>query len=148
MSTDKPHDPLLDKMDALIKKHRGPAEGATVSEPPAGWLPVLTDVLKRGTPPAPTAAAKREIAPAPLANPPANKVTAVPATPNTEDLANQLLQELGPKLSAVMEQQVASELRKNLDETVATLLSQLDVSVRDIVRDAVAEKLKTQKPDA
>ena len=147
MSTDKPHDPLLDKMDALIKKHRGPAEGATVSEQPAGWLPVLTDVLKRGAPPAPTTTAKRDIPPPPPANSPA-KATVALATPNTEDLANQLLQELGPKLSAVMEQQVASELRKNLDETVATLLSQLDVSVRDIVRDAVAEKLKTQKPDA
>ena len=151
MSTDKPHDPLLDKMDALIKKHRGPAEGTVTPAPPPGWLPVLTEVIKRGTPPVLKLAVP--------AAPPSETVSAEPtnvepentqpiASPNTEDLANQLLQELGPKLSAVMEQQVASELRKNLDETVATLLSQLDVSVRDIVRDAVAEKLKTQKPDS
>jgi len=43
-----------------------------------------------------------------------------------------------------MEKQVASELRKNLDETVSALLSQLDVNVREIVRDAVAEKLKSR----
>lgn len=151
MSTDKPHDPLLDKMDALIKKHRGPAEDAATPVPPPGWLPVLTEVIKRGTPPVSKLTVR--------AVPPPQTVSAEPksvepdnrqhiASPNTEDLANQLLQELGPKLSAVMEQQVASELRKNLDETVATLLSQLDVSVRDIVRDAVAEKLKTQKPDS
>jgi hypothetical protein len=41
-----------------------------------------------------------------------------------------------------MEKQVSAELRKSLDQTVATLLSQLDVSVREIVREAVAEKLK------
>jgi hypothetical protein len=41
-----------------------------------------------------------------------------------------------------MEKQVAAELRRNLDQTVSTLLSQLDVNMREIVRDAVAEKLK------
>lgn len=151
MSTDQPHDPLLDKMDALIKKHRGPAEGTATSAPPPGWLPVLTEVVKRGTPPI----QKTTVHAAPLPEPVSAEPKSVEPesrqfaeSTNTEDLANQLLQELGPKLSVVMEQQVASELRKNLDETVATLLSQLDVSVRDIVRDAVAEKLKTPKPDS
>ena len=61
-------------------------------------------------------------------------------------MAEQLLSELTPKLSQIMEKQVASELRKNLDETVSALLSQLDVNVREIVRDAVAEKLKSRSP--
>lgn len=148
MSTDQPHDPLLDKMDALIKKHRGPAEGAAMPAPPPGWLPVLTEVIKRGTPASQNAAVNVNPPPPSPSAESLRSPPAVTANTNTEDLANQLLQELGPKLSIVMEQQVASELRKNLDETVATLLSQLDVSVRDIVRDAVAEKLKTPKPDA
>jgi hypothetical protein len=59
----------------------------------------------------------------------------------SDALAEQLLGELAPRLSEVMEKQVAAELRKNLDQTVATLLSQLDVNVREIVRDAVAELL-------
>jgi len=42
----------------------------------------------------------------------------------------------------VMEQQVSAELRKSLDQTVSNLLSQFDVSVREIVREAIAEKLK------
>jgi BMFP domain-containing protein YqiC len=60
----------------------------------------------------------------------------------TDTLAEQLMSELAPRLSEAMEKQVAAELRKNLDQTVASLLSQLDVNVREIVRDAVAEKLK------
>jgi BMFP domain-containing protein YqiC len=60
----------------------------------------------------------------------------------SDTLAEQLMSELAPRLSEVMEKQVAAELRKNLDQTVASLLSQLDVNVREIVRDAVAEKLK------
>ena len=140
MSTETPQNPLLGKMDALIKKHRGPAEVAPETTPPPGWLPVLTEVVLRGTPPV--------TAPAAAVPEPVVAETSAPANADTEQLANQLLNELGPKLSAVMEQQVATELRKNMDETVATLLSQLDVSVRDIVRDAVAEKLKSRKPDS
>lgn len=143
MSTDSSN-PLLDKMDALMKKHRGAAE----SKPevaPEGWLPVLTDVIQRGNPP---------VAPITLAPPPTAAAAAPVMGPRaapqqlvTDTLAEQLLSELGPKLSEVMEKQVAAELRKNLDDTVANLLSQLDVNVREIVRDAVAEKLKSHKPD-
>jgi len=145
--------PLLNKMDALLKKHRGGGEGDSgkpptpespteQSAPPGAWLPVLTQVIERGTPPV---AASPETAPLPA--------TAAPAEPEppsidasssivSDTLAEQLMSELAPRLSEVMEKQVAAELRKNLDQTVATLLSQLDVNVREIVRDAVAEKLK------
>ena len=169
--------PILSKMDALLKKHRGggdnpqppdlsePAAEPTVaptprSTPPANaWLPVLTQVIERGTPPV---VAASPVVAAPVvssaaAHPPEPEVSAelpAPVEPLQEatetdtsqrtntDLAEQLMSELAPRLSAVMEQQVASELRKNLDQTVAALLSQLDVNVREIVRDAVAEKLK------
>lgn len=141
MSTDSSN-PLLDKMDALMKKHRGAAE----SKPevaPEGWLPVLTDVIQRGNPPV----APIKLAPPPIAAAPVMEPPAAPQQLVTDTLAEQLLSELGPKLSEVMEKQVAAELRKNLDDTVANLLSQLDVNVREIVRDAVAEKLKSHKPD-
>lgn len=145
--------PLLNKMDALLKKHRGPGETnsnapadpglpAEPSPPPNAWLPVLTQVIERGTPPA--AAAPATATPVPAAAP----VEQAPPAADTsaslvnEALAEQLLGELTPRLSEVMEKQLAAQLRKNLDQTVATLLSQLDVNVREIVRDAVAEKLK------
>ncbi len=144
MSTDSSStNPLLDKMDALMKKHRGPGETKPEAAP-EGWLPVLTDVVQRGTPPVAVPAA------CPAPSPPTPGIAAPAASEQqvTDTLAEQLLSELAPKLSEVMEKQVATELRKNLDETVATLLSQLDVNVREIVRDAVAEKLKSHKPDS
>jgi hypothetical protein len=49
--------PLLNKMDALLKKHRGTGTAAPEPlpervPPPGAWLPVLTDVIEYGTPPA------------------------------------------------------------------------------------------------
>jgi len=146
--------PLLSKMDALLKKHRGgsedvrdtspaPSPSTEHAAPPNAWLPVLTQVIERGTPPvvpvadAPEAAASASPPVEPEAPPP---VAAEPAVSDT--LTAQLMSELAPRLSEVMEKQVAAELRKNLDQTVANLLNQLDVNVREIVRDAVAEKLK------
>jgi len=160
---------LMGKMDALLKKHRGGSEadvGASSdpapdpapeqTPPPGAWLPVLTDVIERGTPPAmavpapvtataapaePALPAAAPATPAPLSEPEA-PAAAVPPAVVTDTLAEQLMSELAPRLSEVMEKQVAAELRRNLDQTVATLLSQLDVNVREIVREAVAEKLK------
>jgi len=128
--------PLLSKMDALMKKHRGsgapaPDPSPRRAPPPGAWLPVLTDVIERGTPPG----AKASAAPA-VATP------ARPAPAKDDVLADQVLCELTPRLSEAMEQQVAEELRKRLDHTVASLLGKLDLDVRDLVRDAVAEKLK------
>lgn len=154
--------PLLSKMDALLKKHRGGAEGdnelptdsaskhpAGQASPPNAWLPVLTQVIERGTPPLAAAPASEPAIPpvqrvepeTPPAAPAALAIDA-PSAIVSDTLAEQLMSELAPRLSEVMEKQVAAELRKNLDQTVATLLSQLDVNVREIVRDAVAEKLK------
>jgi len=150
--------PLLSKMDALLKKHRGGAEGDradTAPEPPAAseqaappdaWLPVLTQVIERGTPPAASVPAVPPAATAPEPiSPPAQAAAPAAETPPSavsDTLAEQLMSELAPRLSEVMEKQVAAELRKNIDQTVSSLLSQLDVNVREIVRDAVAEKLK------
>ena len=155
---------LMGKMDALLKKHRGGSEADVAASsdpapeqtpPPGAWLPVLTDVIERGTPPAmavpapvtaPAAHAEPALpttAPATPASPPGeSEAPAVSPAVVTDTLAEQLMSELAPRLSEVMEKQVAAELRRNLDQTVATLLSQLDVNVREIVRDAVAEKLK------
>lgn len=147
--------PLLNKMDALLKKHRGATEDKMATEPsgpcaqatpPDAWLPVLTHVIERGTPPAPPEPAAPPANPllAP-ASPPIQTETHAAAPPPSavsDTLAEQLMSELAPRLSEVMEKQVAAELRKNIDQTVSSLLSQLDVNVREIVRDAVAEKLK------
>ncbi len=149
----------LSKMDALLKKHRGGGEADTAvaptvatteapgAPPPNAWLPVLTQVIERGCPPpaSPVATSLRvtQQPPAePSARQPEPAMAIEPSPIVTDTLAEQLMSELAPRLSEVMEKQVAAELRKNLDQTVASLLSQLDVNVREIVRDAIAEKLK------
>jgi hypothetical protein len=157
--------PLLSKMDALLKKHRGggedspempvgPADAIEPAAPPDTWLPVLTQVIERGTPPTvpiPTRPIPEVASPTPAATspvlPPPPAKSAIPeaispAPVVSDTLAEQLMSELAPRLSEVMEKQVAAELRKNLDQTLSSLLSQLDINVREIVRDAVAEKLK------
>lgn len=137
-------DPLLSKMEALLKKHRGSggddrghASASPPTMPPGAWLPVLTDVIERGTPPS-----VPEPAPAEAARPQPEPAAQTAPSIVTDTLAEQLMSELAPRLSEVMEKQVASELRRNIDQTVASLLAQLDVNVREIVRDAIAEKLK------
>ena len=145
--------PMLSKMDALLKKHRGagdaPPSPPQSGPPPDAWLPVLTDVIERGTPPVKAAARPAAPLPPAAAVPVAAETVHAPAEPAPAPdpvvdnvLAEQLMSELAPRLSEVMERQVAAELRKNIDQTVSSLLSQLDVNVREIVRDAVAEKLK------
>lgn len=71
--------PLLSKMDALLQKHRGgsPIAPASASAPapasgppPGAWLPVLIDVIERGTPPTAKASAATPAA-RPPAEPPA-----------------------------------------------------------------------------
>ena len=126
--------PLLSKMDALLKKHRGGNEAdvdassglATAPEAPrhtaagrrlaagadrcdrARHAPGRVSACGRARPPAAQPAEPE--APAPSA--------ALPIVSDT--LAEQLMSELAPRLSEVMEKQVAAELRKNLDQTVAT----------------------------
>lgn len=150
--------PLLSKMDALLKKHRGGSEDDSTrdssspplpepagppSAPPDTWLPVLTNLIERGTPPVVAQAAAPSIPVAPPLPAEAEVLPAeIPGLAVNDTLTEQLMSELAPRLSEVMEQQVSAELRKSLDQTVANLLSQFDVSVREIVREAIAEKLK------
>jgi hypothetical protein len=119
--------PLLDKADALMQRHRATADVAPAATDQA-WLPVLTDVVTRGTPP--------------------TRVEPVAAVTADDDETEQLVRDLAPRLTAAMEKKVVAELRKNIDDTVATVLLQLNLDVHEIVRDAVAEKLKASKPDS
>lgn len=161
--------PLFDKMDALLKKHRGPgsvplpthrdasvapaapsASAVPVVEPvkpppprrapPVGaWLPVLTDVIEPGTKGIASLLSSEPFGSATAAAPLAGADT---RTMVDSQLAGQLLAELAPRLSEAMKKQVAEELRRSLDQTVAQLLERLDVSVRDLAREALAEKLR------
>lgn len=141
-------DPLLDKMDALLKKHQGGAEtpppakaevpaAASPNAPPPlpedAWLPVLTDVVAVGEPapavPAPADAAVEAALPPPT-----------PAV-DPEALVEQIMGELEPRLSSLLRDRLIVEIRNSLDDNLSTLLAQMDVHIREIVREAVAEQL-------
>jgi hypothetical protein len=146
-------DPLLSKMDALLRKHRGGPDAAADDTAPSAnaWLPVLTDVIEAGqVPPVAEPEAPPPSVITAAAPPAAEGVRREPEPPLpvvNDTLAEQLMSELAPRLSQIMEKQVAAQLRKSLDETVAALIAQLDVNVREIVREAVAERLKAIRTD-
>lgn len=155
-------DPLLEKMDALLKRHRGsrdteptpaadaaqPAGEAPVAPPADAWLPVLTDVVVMGAVPAAAEAVPATLPQASLsvAEPSTSDVSVpagpAPANPVVSDtLAEQLMGELEPKLATLLQDTIAGEIRSSLDDTVSALLAQLDVSIREIVRAAIEDKL-------
>lgn len=177
-------DPLLDKMDALLRKHRGgrdavaatPAaapedtkDAAVLAEatapPPDAWLPVLTDVVVMGEIPEAKVedaamekakdeekAIHSETSAVPQASSAAER--SMPAAPPlttsgdahavSDTLAEQLMGELEPKLAALLQDKVATQIRNSLDDTVAALLAQLDVNIREIVREAINERLENR----
>lgn len=137
-------DPLLDKMDALLKRHQGGAEpsasvnaapaAATSAPPPLpedAWLPVLTDVVAVGEPDAIAAPAPAEAPPPP---PPAPAI-------DPEVLVEQVMGELEPRLTSLLRDRLLTEVRNSLDDSLSALLAQMDVHIREIVREAVAEQL-------
>jgi hypothetical protein len=185
-------DGVMGKFEALMRKHRGGVEAAATqpfqtdrqAPAPDAWLPVLTDVVQRGSPPPsaedepPTAtaipghesvAAEEDLAP-PMAEPalespvsvepPAEPVTvsepplpqeALPdSASETQDaqIAASLVDELAPKITGLMQEQVAEELRKSLNQSMTNLMANLNANLEEIVRQAVAEKLagKDNKP--
>ncbi len=144
-------DPLLDKMDALLKKHRGDSAAsvpAIEAQPPAtepdappplpedAWLPVLTDVVAMGEP---------DVPPAPAATPTAQAAEAPPIQPaarvDPEMLVEQIMGELEPRLNSLLRDRLVTEIRNSLDDSLSTLLAQMDVHIREIVREAVSEQL-------
>ncbi len=138
-------DPLLDKMDALLKKHQGATEtqphAATAADAPPplpddAWLPVLTDVVAVGK----TDTAVSEPMPAVEAAPEPPPPPSAPAV-DPEVLVEQIMGELEPRLSSLLRDRLVAEIRNSLDDSLSALLAQMDVHIREIVREAVAEQL-------
>ena len=135
-------DPLLDKMDALLKKHRvvettvapqGALQSAPLVPPPLpddAWLPVLTDVVAMGE--VEQASSSLPIQP--------QVVLDQAAAPSIDPDA--LMVELEPRLSALIQNALNAEIRNSLDSALASLLAQLDVHVREIVRETLDEKMR------
>ena len=141
---------VLDKLDALLNRHKEPPSDA----PTTAWMPVLTEVVKRGAPPLDVAAAAPAApavpAPAaPAASEPAPTVEAEavpeapapPPPPDPEEMAEQILALLEPRLNQLLTREISATVRKSLDQTISELLAQLDAHVRNAVQESVRERL-------
>jgi hypothetical protein len=147
--------PLIDKVDALLNRHRSAAI-------PPGWVPVLTEVVDPGelqyAAPTPVATPDRSPASGPDAFAPGLATTpAIPAAiPVSQPVAAEppgwtpadraaltadILAELEPRLARLLEERISQQIRASLDETVALLLDQLQVHVRSIVEETLDNHL-------
>lgn len=137
-------DPLLNKMDALLKKHRVDGETAPASvAPKAGedppplpddaWLPVLTEVVDVGDLPA-------ESEPSPARVSATESSSPVP-TIDPDELARAIMAKLEPQLDAMVREQFVAQIRDSLSSTLSTLLRQMDSQIKETVRETVAEHL-------
>ncbi len=127
--------PLLSKMDALLKKHRGENEPvaattAPSSSAPPAWLPVLTQVIERGAVPGLANPATMDTAasvdaPLPPPDPP-------PAAVEPLDVQS-LLQTLLPRLGDDLKQQITHDVHAQIDQALATFSTQLEARLREIL---------------
>lgn len=148
-------DPLLDKMDALLKRHRVldtssmPAQPAqqTTSESPSlpedAWLPVLTDVVAIGA-----VDAQASAEPPPLPEDAWLPVlTDMVAMGSVEAQAEEslgvvaidmdvLMQTLEPQLNELM-LVVAGEIQRGLEASMAAAMEQLKQQLKETVRQAL-----------
>jgi hypothetical protein len=156
-----PTDHLLDKMQALMGKHRDAslaqpestheaAQGDTRSIA-ATPFPVLTDIVRRGDFAADAAIAPvhDDAAPEPvspqittLSEPPA---PALSSPEQAEQLASAVAAHVLGMLDGHFEHQVntviTQRLRRVIDDSLSTLLTQLALDTESIVRDAVQQEL-------
>lgn len=156
-----PTDHLLDKMQALMGKHRdaplAQPEGAhettrgDANPIAATPFPVLTDIVRRGEfaadaviepvqdDAAPEPAAL-QVAPAPEPLPPA-----LSSPEQAEQLASAVAAHVLGMLDGHFEHQVntvvSQRLRRVIDDSLSTLLTQLALDTESIVRDAVQQEL-------
>jgi len=119
--------PLVERVDALLKRHQEARRGA------AEDLPVLTEIidpdsLKRG----------------PTVGRAALEAIAV-------ELERAVLERLGPEIDRVIEQRLARTLTELAEQLIKNMRQELAVSVRQMVREAVAASvaraLSSQIPD-
>ena len=129
--------PLLSKMDALLKKHRGDNEPVVAPAPPAAppaWLPVLTQVIERGAVPGPASPSAVDA--------PDSADTSIPPPPDPAPAAQEsldvhaLLHTLLPRLGDDLKQQITHDVHAQIDQALATFSAQLEARLRETLRQA------------
>lgn len=156
----EPTDQLLDKMQALIGRHRDapviPSAGSEADAPVSrqdvreeNSFPVLTDIVRRGENPVDAVPV-----PAPVILPEIPQISGVGASDipsawaNAEQaeqlataVATHVLGMLDGHLEYAVNTVIAQRLRRVVDDTMSTLLTELAFDLETIVREAVTDEL-------
>ena len=148
-------DGLMGKFEALMRKHRGGAEAADAqlfqaeqqAPSPDVWLPVLTDVVQRGSPPDAV-----EEQPRPVAAPAAQEalepdIGGAPPIAGSADEISATVEpstEPNPVSEPVVAQEAAPESASEAQDAqvAARLVDELAPKITDLMQEQVAEELR------
>ncbi|MGA7950211.1 MAG: hypothetical protein WCA45_08660 [Thiobacillaceae bacterium] len=148
-------DGLMGKFEALMRKHRGGAEAADAqlfqaeqqAPSPDVWLPVLTDVVQRGSPPDAV-----EEQPRPVAAPAAHEalepdIGGAPPIAGSADEISATVEpstEPNPVSEPVVAQEAAPESASEAQDAqvAARLVDELAPKITDLMQEQVAEELR------
>ena len=139
MTEDNPHesgDPsdVLQRADALLRRHRQPAGSASPGSAPAhDDIPLLTEVIEGEVlPPQPTSAQGRDI------------VSRVQAQNIEHARYLKLKKGLDEQIAKVVQERYMPDIGAALEQAFARVSDQLQTGVAEMVRQSVAESLQTQ----
>lgn len=122
---------LLNKVDALLKRHRSGAAG--LGDIAANDVPVLTDIVDD------------EVAPISAAPPASIARSARPSDQALEGLAadifERVLEKLDDRIAAQFEKRLASQIERAIHTTLLQVGSDLKQDLMNSVSDAIAESL-------
>jgi hypothetical protein len=140
----EPHENLLRKADALLRRHRGRRE-VEYRDPPSDF-PVLTEVVQDSQQVAETPPAAPEPAPSslPPSSPLASSMSDADLAQLEQDLRFQLLELLGPEFERLIESKVHDRLGVKIDEVMTLTRTVIEAEVRAVIREALAEVIAAE----
>lgn len=137
------HDSLLQKADALLRRHRG-RRGTEYRDPPSDF-PVLTEVVQDSQQIAETPPPEPEAAPpSPSASALASSLSDAELAQLEQDLRFQLLELLGPEFERLIEAKVHDRLGTKIDEVMTLTRTVIEAEVRAVIREALAEVIAAE----
>ncbi len=141
------HDEVLDKLDALLNKHRTPRQPAattppvTNTKPAVNTIPVLTEVVGHIAKPDAIPVLTQIVIPSESTAetmPPAEQNT----THATTESSRATHANLNRTIAENLEQRIMPQLTKHIDQSLESLLAQFKEEIAQLVRESLAQELQ------
>jgi hypothetical protein len=149
-ASDGPQDEVLTKADALLRRHRGGGPDAALDADPESGIPTLTELIDE--PPAaepaavaaaaPVDAAKADESPAPQADTPPGAPDAAWITALQPELERIVAQALTAQLPGSLQQQVSTEVTRQLGDGLNRLRDGIRTTIESVVRETIEVEVK------